>query len=315
MHGGLLVKLAYFTATFGNWILIRKGEPTNIGSRPGDTLLRPGIPLERYLPTLSEIGYDGVGLCTWPGHNAYPWSLDSKTKEKIIKMFKETGLNIYALGSHGGSRHVFDRFGYLTTDIDEFNERILYTKKCIELAAHLGVSVIDDVTGDIPNGVSEDEAFDRLAKIFKDICNYAEEYNVHIGIEPYTGPIGSPEAFWRLKEMVNHSKLGCTLDYSNLIANGTVTSAQDSAKKLCSAVVHIHLKGRSSSGSLATPGGESDTCDLKEFLQVMHKNGYNGTLTLEEYPESYKPALSPLQAAKAGYISVSKIMNELEIRS
>lgn len=309
------MQLAYFTATFGQWILVKKGEQSKIGTRPGDTLLRPGLPLENCLPSLGKTGYDGIGLCTWTAHTAYPWSLDQETKEKIKAMLKENNLKIFALGSHAGSRHVFDRFGFLTTDQDEFNERMSYMKKCIELASYFGASVIDDVTGDIPNGTSENEAFDRLAVIYKDICSYAEKYNVTIGIEPYTGPICSPEAFWRLKEMVDMDNLGCTLDYLNLISNESVASAPEAAQKLGSVVVHVHLKGRDSSGKLTTPGGEKDVCDLKGFLQEMKKIDYDSAITLEEYPESYQPVLDPFQAAKEGYESVSKIMDELGIRS
>jgi len=310
------MKLSYFTAAFGKWILVNKGEePPRTGGRPGDTLLRPGLPLERCLPALSKAGYDGIALCTWVGHSAYPWSLDPVTEERIKELLKENNLKVFAFGSHGGSRHVFDRFGYLTTDKEELNERILYIKECIKLASRFEVPVIDDVTGDIPIGMTEDEAFNHLAEIYKDLCNLAEECNVRIGIEPYSGPINSPEAFWRLKEMVSSEALGVTIDYSNLIGNKTVTSAPEAAKKLGSAAVHVHLKGRSFEGSITTPGGEKDTCDLRGFLREMEVVGYDGAVTLEEYPEKYKPALDPYQAAEVGYKSVAKIMEELGVRS
>lgn len=281
--------------------------------RPGDVVFRPGPPVYEYLPYLKELGFDGISLCTWFGHTAYPLSLTERGEQQLRETLESLGLNVYALGSHGGSRHVFSRYGYLTTDQDELAERIAYLKSCLHLAARLGVKVVDDVTGDCPSGVSEDEAFERLAAVYKELCETAGELGVRIGIEPYTGPVGSPEAYWRLKEAVNHPAMGCTLDHSNLMNNGVVTSPSEGVYKLASEIVHVHVKGMGERG-MTTPGGPEDRGGAGEVLNALREIGYQGAVSLEEYPDAYRPALDPYDAARAAYASMAKLMSDLGVR-
>ncbi len=307
------MKLGYFTSAFGRWVVVQTGDKeTRPGLRSGNILIRPGYPLSKVLKYLAAVGYKNVAICSWVGHSAYPSCLDKDDREDLKRLVRDLGLTITGIGAHGGSRHVFDRNGYLTRSEAEREERIAYTKAAIDLASDLGVGLIDDVVGELPAGMEPESGWNVVTETYKRLCSYAEGKGVVIGLELYLGFVHTPESFLSLVEKVNSSALRCTLDPQNLIT-AKMTDIDSIVKMLQNHIVHVHIKGLTKENKLTRPGGPEDVFDITGFVRSLASIGYDGALTLEEYPDLYMPEGDPYQCAKEAYRDLSKKLAPLGV--
>jgi sugar phosphate isomerase/epimerase len=305
------MKLGYMTSSFGDWLLVSKNPFPAEKSNVPFVSLRPGPPLAEVLPLLAEIGYDEVTICTWVGQEAFPLSLSENRVHKIRRLVDGLGLQITALGSHGGSNHIFDRHGYLTEDKDELAARLRYTKLCIDLAVRWGVSVVEDMAGDIPEGMSKSEAWKRAKDVYQELAAYSEQNGVCLAVEPFFGLIESPDDFVRLHREVGSTALGCVLDIQNLAVAG-YPSIGDAIDKLGPYLAHAHTKGLAKYGS-TVPGAADDTIDQQHYVRRLVEVGYKGPLTLEEYPDRYSPPLEASTSARIAFENISEILNQAEL--
>lgn len=300
------------TSSFGEWMLVYTGDTGPSKTLPAEILLRPGWPLEEVLPIIADIGYDTVDICTWIGHTAYPLSLGRRSRREIPRLVRDLGMTITALGAHGGSRHNFDRYGYLTRDADELEHRHKYTRACIDLAAEWEVPVVEDLVGAAPQGMNEEEAWARVVESVGRMAEYAASRGIVLGVELYAGVVNSPDAFQRLVGAVAFRALGCVMDPSNLVTSG-YPDMVDNMRTVGRYIVHTHLKGVRQ-GGITTPGGPDDLFDIGQFARLLVEHGYDGSLTIEEYPDSYPEPISPEDSARVAFQNVSRVLDDLGLR-
>ncbi len=305
------MRIGLFTSNFGRWVLLHKGESIGYKTRAGDVMMRPGLPLEDVLPIIAEIGYETLNICPWMGHTANPYSMSKRVRHELPRMVEDLGMTISTVGAHGGSRHNFDRYGYVTQDEEELQQRHDYMRACIDLAAEWDVPIVEDVVGSAPDGWEEEEAWAHVVEAVSANVEYAKSNGVKIGIELYAGVVNSPERFVRLYDEVGSENLGCTMDPSNLVAG--YPDMVKNMEILGRYIISSHIKGVRESG-ITTPGGPDDTFDIAQYAQLLNQYGYKGSFVIEDYPDSYSPPLEPAVSAKIAFDSVVRILDSLGLR-
>jgi sugar phosphate isomerase/epimerase len=299
-------RLGTMTGGFGRWVLLHKGVNNDYPTvtRAGDTMVRPGPPLEDVLPIIAEMGYAAVTICAWLGHSAHPYSIGRRLRRSLPAILDGLGLELHGLSACGGSRHSFDRFGYSTADDDERIERLRYTEECIRLAGEWGASHVQDVVGMRPPEMTEDEAWERIIEAVAHLAAVAAAHGVRYAVEPYMGVVNTAAGYLRLREEVGDDNLACVIDPSSLLAE-----AETSVEEICGALgrycVAVHLKGRTAEGRMTQPGAPEDTFNIPHFWELLTAEGYSNPLIFEEYADSYPQPRNPVASAAAAIEAVA----------
>lgn len=299
------MRLGYLTSAFGEWVLARRNPSTSEEGRSPFISWRPGPPLEEILPLLAEIGYDEVTISTWVGQEAFPLSMSQNTEQRVRRLADDLGLRFTALGSHGGSNHVFDRHGYLTPDNAQLPPRLRYTKRCIDLATRWGVPIVEDIVGQIRAGMTEADAWARARIVYEELCGYAEQHGVTLAIELISSLVDSAEAFLRLRREINSPALKCVVDLHLLSVAGH--DVAETIERLAPYLAHAHTKGLGRRGETG-PASADDILDQRRYIAQLVSAGYGGPLTVEEYPERYSPPLDAARSARFAHTNLSRIL-------
>ena len=154
-----------------------------------------------------------------------------------------------------------------------------------------------------PEGMAEDEAWDRVAGAVGHLTEFAASCGIRFGLEPYMGIVNTADRYLAMKKAVPNPNLGCVVDPVSLLAKSE-TSLKEICDKLAGECVAVHLKGLSAEGRMTQPGGPEDTLDIPGFWSMMTAGGFAGPLTFEEYPNSYPTPRNPVASAAAAVADV-----------
>ena len=257
------------------------------------------LPPEQAIRKVREVGADGFQLYVVHG-DVTPEAMDADARRKFREFVDSLGLEISALcGDLGG--HGFQR-------PDENEWKIERSKRIVDLAADLGVSVVTTHIGVVP----EDAGSERW-KIMQDACNeigdYAEERGVRFAVE--TGP-ETAERLRAFLDSLSTKGVGVNLDPANLV----MVTGDDPVRAvytLAPYIVHTHAKdgvklapcdpeevyNAFAEGGIEgfdfgrlfneVPLGEGQV-GFKAWISALHEIGYRGFLTIErevgENPEA-----------------------------
>lgn len=248
------------------------------------------LPLRESILKAKEAGVDGLQLYATTGELS-PEVLDMEKRKEIRKFIEDQNLVISALcGDLGG--HGFE----IASDN---REKILRSKKIVDLAVDLGTDVVTTHIGVVP----EDTRSERYA-VMQEACTelgeYAQSCGVCFAIE--TGP----EKASVLKQFLDSlptKGIGVNLDPANLVMV-TGDNPEKAVKTLKDYIVHTHAKDgimikktdpkiiydffadggigdlRLEEYFLETPLGEGDV-DFDKYLKALYDISFNGFLTIE----------------------------------
>ena len=185
------------------------------------------LPLFESLEKSRELGADGVQMYAVRGEMA-PENLNDRKVAELNRVLQENGLEVSALcGDMGG--------GF--TDPGTNPEKILRSKRIIDLALALNTNIVTTHIGVVPEDMDSD-----TYKILQEACNELAEYagarHAFFAIE--TGP----EPAERLKtflDSLDHKGVAVNLDPANLV----MVSGDDPVKAvevLAPYIVHTHAK-------------------------------------------------------------------------
>jgi sugar phosphate isomerase/epimerase len=179
----------------------------------------PKYPIERVIEDAARLGFDGVEIL----HR----QMDGETPAEVNKLKRlafTLGLDLYMLSIH--QNFVSPDAGRRMKDID-------HTKRCIDLAAQLGIPCIrlnsgrwgtvasfDDlmkVKGDEPPlaGYTNDDAFTWVVDSIEKCLAHAERAGVVLALENHWGLTTRPEGVLRIRSAIKSPWLGVNLDTGN----------------------------------------------------------------------------------------------------
>lgn len=244
--------------------------------------------LKRIFPLIREAGYDGVEPVLSEGGYL---NHDSSEKDilRIKRMADDHGLAIPSVGVWS-----LWETNPLSDDprVREKAERIL--RKQLEAAKLLGADTILAVPGYVgtefaskPERIRYDVAYERCLALFSRLTKYAEELDVHIGIENvWNRFLLSPLEVRNLIESVASTHFGVYFDVGNIIYTGY---PEDWIRILAPYVKKIHLSDyrKDQAGLGAFVDLFAGDVDFIEVAKALSETGYDDYLVLEMLP-NYK---------------------------
>ena len=232
-----------------------------------------GFTLEQALAGISKAGFQYIELNAvrdWTEHvMAY---MDDVKLDEIKQLIESYGLTPIALSGHCD---LFDE-----QRLDDFKDNI-------ELAAKMGCKYIISSTGEAHFGKKDEFNDDILVNHLKSIVPILEKYNITMGLELH-GVYSKGEDMARVTRLVGSPLLGVNYDTANVCFYSGLSPVED-IKTCIDQVKYVHLKdGAGEKGVWNFPGTGKGKLPLKEFMEYLDANNYDGPYSIEiEYTEDY----------------------------
>lgn len=201
-------------------------------------------------------------------------------------LLKETGIHASAVvavfdgESYKDIQSVQETVGFLPEAL--MDERIDYTKKCVDFAAALGVKIVTFHMGFLPDD-SQDPTYQRMLQALSDIAQYAGAKGVTISLE--TGQ-ESAEDLLALIDRVQGAEVKVNFDMANLVLYGK-DDPPSALRKLLNKTTSVHVKDGTPPKDAAHLGAEQRLGDgnanVKECLRLLHEASFQGPLVIENY--------------------------------
>ncbi len=244
------------------------------------------VSIEECIRQSAAFGFDGVEIL----HRQME-SEDNAYLQKLKQISLIEGCPLVGFSIHQG---------FVYQDKAERQKNIDHTKKCLDLAASLGIPTMrlntgrwnttksfDQLMADrgvepaIP-GVSEDEAFKWVIDSINECLEKAAACGVTMGLENHWGLGLTPQGVLRIVDAVNSPWLQCTLDTGNFLEDPYARLEMMAPKT-------VFVQAKTYYG-----GGKWYTLDLDypRIAAIMKKHNYRGWISLEfEGKEDWKTAL------------------------
>lgn len=206
--------------------------------------------------------------------------------KELVAMLEETGIRadavvaVYDGESYKDIAAVRETVGFLPEA--QMAERVAYTKKCVDLAAALGVKIVTFHMGFLPED-PEDATYQRMLDALSDVAQYAATKSVTISLE--TGQ-ESAEELLALIGRVNGAEVKVNFDMANLVLYGK-DDPPSALRKLLGKTTSIHIKDGTLPADADHLGQEQrlgeGVANVKECLRILKEAGFDGPLVIENY--------------------------------
>ena len=267
----------------------------------------PTVPVNTFVPFLSELGYDGIEITVIPGYATDLSTLDRAERQRIARMLKDYHLELPAIAGH-------------TTMIERDPETAAAHWKRLTGAVDLAVDwaldgmppAVDTTVGGTPE--QWDELKPLMVERVGELVRYGEQRGVIIAIEPHVGSmLDTPARVLELLDAIPSPYLKLNFDISHFNVMGI--PIVESVAALAPHTVHTHVKderGVVPNYEFLIPGeGEFD---YVTYLRAMREHGYDGFITAEvSIMVQRRPGYDPLQAAEQTYQTLSHAFKQAGI--
>lgn len=235
----------------------------------------PKFPIESVIDEAAKLGVEGIDIL----HR----QMEGEDKAYINRLKKRAfvnGIAFTCLSIHQG---------FVSPDREFLRKEIEHTKKCIVLAAEMGIPCLRLNSGrwntiksfdelmknrgiePILPGYTEDDGFKWCIDSILQCLPTAEQYGVLLALENHWGLCSTPEGQLRIKKAIESPWLGILMDTGNFL--------EDPYEKLEMIAPYTNfVQAKTYYG-----GGEWYTLDLdyKRIMEILKKVNYRGYISLE----------------------------------
>ncbi len=220
---------------------------------------------------------------------------DQKLCERIRTAFEKKGVEISGLC--GYQNLVSPNEAARKNAIDEL-------KRYIELCPRFNTDLVVTEVGsahpesgwtDHPNNYKS-ETWNIAAQALQQLCDYAAQFHVTIGIEPHFAQVGKdPKSIRKILDMVKRENLKVVFDPANLISPETADRADELLKELFELngndIALLHAKDtKIVKGKAVFVGAGAGILNYTLYGQLAKEYGYNKPVILEYMSEAAIPA-------------------------
>lgn len=159
-------------------------------------------------------------------------------------------------------------------------QRLSFLRTAIDTAEYLGSDCVSLWSGALPEGMTEQAAYARLAVDLEDLLKYASERAVMLGFEPEPGMfIDTMGSFAELVEWVDAPNLKLTLDVGHLHCQGETPIAAY-IDGWSTRLVNVHIEDMRAGVHEHLMFGEGEM-DFPPILAALREARYQGGLHVE----------------------------------
>jgi len=269
------------------------------------TYAMPDMPLEEALPTLAEMGYDGVEIFIGPKHvGATLEQMDAARRSKLRDLLQTHGLGMPAFMVAGS---------VYNPSAAEHRARLEEMRVCTQLARDLGMREPPVLACGF-GGRSDDwdSMKGRMIEQLHDYAEVAEQEDFILAGEAHCGAaLDRSERIVWLLDTVNHPRVRLHFDIVHLFLAGE--PIQDAVRALVPYTAHTHItdarKHEDGSFDLLLLGrGDLDTVT---YLRAMHQAGWDDFITLEVSARIWSRAdYDVMEAARSSYETLNAAFAE-----
>ena len=162
------------------------------------------------------------------------------------------------------------------------DERLEYSRKCVDFAQTLGVGVVTIHMGFLPVDES-DQAYERLLGAVRDLAGYAADRDTTLSLE--TGQETGEQLAQFLSKIPEYN-VGVNFDFANMVLY-RMGDPTDALRQVLDRVTSVHIKdglppeSPEALGIEVPPG--TGNARVKECLEVLHEADFQGPLIIENY--------------------------------
>lgn len=261
----------------------------NMLSNEEDTIGR------RYIRLLAESGYDFVELPL-----AQVMELSDHDFMNLLEELRNTGLPCECCNN-------FFPGGIRLTGENASPDRIEgYVGKAMQYASSLGTKVIvfgSSEAKNVPEGFSQDKAFEQIVSALKIMDRYAVQYGIIIAIEPLNHNESNI-----ILNLSDYNKLKAAFDFRNiklLVDYYHFVKENDRAELLVSLmkdVVHVHFADVE---KRAYPISMKQ--EYRQFIDLLLYSGYRGGMSVEAYSNNPHVDIVNYIRLFSGYIGAGQL--------
>ena len=211
--------------------------------------------LEEFIKLGWELGLDGVELTAY-----YFQSTDDSYLYKLKRLLLSYGLDLSAAA-------VGNKF--TLPDSTERMKEVEKVKRWVDIALKLGAPCLRVFAGGVPEGYSEEDAFNWTVSSLKECVKYAEAQGVVLALENHGGITSTASQVIRIIEAVNSDWLRVNLDLGNYRVD-----PYENMAKTAPYTVHVHAKIKKFSD-------KEEVIDYSKAVRILREAGYNGFLSIE----------------------------------
>ena len=237
-----------------------------------------GMTVEQFIRTAGAMGVDGVDLLS------YFWQDEAAEVPQVAGWLKDAGLELaaYAVGNN-----------FIKGGEADFAAGVKTVTDGIEMAARLGAPAMRVFGGNLPEGMTVDEALDRAARGLRECLPLAEAKGVVLAVENHGGMPGTAEELRRVIEAVDSPFVRACVDIGNFLSAGD--EAGPAVKATADLAAHVHVKDFKMFDADSEEGRKAaradwrlEACAVGEGVvpqaacyQALKDAGYTGFLSLE----------------------------------
>lgn len=257
--------------------------------------------------------FDAVALLVEIGYRSVAITIDHAALPPGDKMLRQNLGRLRRTLEHARMRSVIEtgaRFlldpqrkhepTLLSADAAGRQRRVDFYKHAIDCAAELGSDCVSLWSGVLRDGISDEQAVERLVEGLEQVCQYAADRGVEIGFEPEPGMlIDSMARYEELLDRFDAANFRLTLDIGHLHCQGEVPIG-DVIRCWAPRLVNVHLEDmrRGTHEHLMFGQGE---IDFPPVIRALAEADYSGGVHVElsrhshEAPEAARRAFDFLQ--------------------
>ena len=248
--------------------------------------------IENTIDKVVGAGYDGIDI--WGGRpHVYRNDCDEK---RLIRLQKRIADNNLRVASH---MPAFFRYPHSLSNPNEIvrQDSIDYMRQCIDNAILLEAELVLIVPGRSLFGQGVEDARSRLVDSIEQVCTWAQQYNLRLGIEPanrmVTDLVVTSNDALEIINKLNYPNLGVVLDTGHLHLTGE--SPEQAIKNLGNRLFQFHVNDNDGHNQQNLVPGEG-SFDFPAFIHLLEIAGYDGFLSAEL---GWHYTLDPVPAAQA----------------
>ena len=269
------------------------------------TYAMPEMPLEEAIPTLAQLGYDGVEICISPKHHrSTPADMPPERRARLRDLLVEHGMGVPALFPMGSLLPKSEAAHQATLGL---------VRDAAALARDLGVGDVPVVAIGIGGKSDQWETLkDELVRVLQDHAAQADaEGYVLAGEAHCNAAVDRSERVIWLMEAVGHPKVRFHFDIVHLFLAGE--DIAEAVHRLVPYTAHTHVTDatRHADGSfeLKLPG--QGDLDMVTYVKAMHDAGWDDYITLEISTRVWsQPDYDTVDAARSCYEMLSRAFAE-----
>ena len=265
------------------------------------------VDIEKVIPAVASIGYQGLELAVTPRWPTELYSLDAGKRRRIAELLDRYNLVLTGVAGHTSM---------CEDDPDKNAANMRRLRDSIDLAAELAQEGEPSIMASLVGGKEHEWEGKKelIAERVHQLGEYAASRGVILAVEPHCGTaFDLPERALWLMETLDHPSVRLNFDISHFDIRGI--SVDECVPQMVPWSVSTHVKdqrGIYPNHEFLTPG--SGPFDFVHYLTAMHEAGYTGFIGMEvSVMVPRKPGYDPFVDAALGYYALLHALNESDV--